>query len=105
MNHTLQKVKKSLFSFFFLSAAFSTHCYADWDFLPESHHQLYDAWGLFIDDQTSLLNYGQARIWTGLGGSIPVLGDNDSPHHTQVVIHASANAGLHYNDNFRIWTE
>ncbi len=80
-------------------------CQAGWELLPESHHQLYDAWGNFVDQQASLLNYGQARLWTGLGGTIPIFGDSDSEHSPTIVIHASANAGLHYNDNFRIWTE
>lgn len=97
--------QQTLLWVFLLLFFFSNQSYAEWDFLPESHHQLYDAWGLFIDEQASLLGYGDARLWTGLGGTIPVFGDNDSPHHTELVVHASANAGLHYNDNFRIWTE
>ena len=84
---------------------FEKPSYAEWTTLPESHHQLYDQWGTLLDEQSSLLNYGQARVWTGLGGTLPILGNETSLHHPELVIHASANAGLHYNDNLRIWTE
>ncbi len=94
----------------FLTAIFSlllesSIAWANWELLPESYHQLYDTWGQFIDEQAALLNTGQARLWTSLGGTLPVIGDEESIHHPEFVLHASANAGLHYNDNLRIWTE
>lgn len=98
--------KLSKFSLFLIPTLFlSTLCQANWTFLPESHHQLYDSWGLFFDEQSMLLNYGQGRVWSALGGTMPIFGNEESLHHPEIIFHASANAAIHYNDNFRLWTE
>src|SRR5688572_25037235 len=74
--------------------------HAAWTFLPDSNHRLYDSWGLFFDEQTVLINYGQARVWTAVGGTMAAYGNEDSPHHPEITFHATANAALHYSDNF-----
>lgn len=33
------------------------------------------------------------------------VGDDNSPHHPEIIFTATANAAMHFNDNYRIWTE
>ena len=73
--------------------------------LPDSDHQLLETYGLFIDDQNTLVYQGEARSWGALGGSLAVYGSDDTPSHPQFVLYASTNAAMHFNDNWRIWTE
>ncbi len=78
---------------------------ADWEILPESRHQLYQTYSLFFDQQSSLLNTGGAHAWGALGGTLPVYGNNDVESHPQIFFHATANASMKYNSDFKIGTE
>jgi hypothetical protein len=78
---------------------------AAWTFFPESDNQRYRTFGLFFDQQSTAVNYGAARFWGALGGNTALVGDPDSDAHPQLVVTATANAALHYNESFRIWTD
>lgn len=78
---------------------------AEWVMLPENTHQLYETYALYFDEQTQAVNYGNARLWIALGATLPIYGNPDIPSHPEFYFHASANAALHYNDNYRIFTE
>lgn len=78
---------------------------ADWELLPKNSHQLYETYGLFIDNQTTLVAYGESRYWGGIGGSFALFGNPDSPAHPQVVIIASVNAAMIMTDTGRIYSD
>jgi len=90
---------------FALNLSLSKPAQAEWDILPDSRHQQFDLFGRFFDEQTMLINYGSARLWASMGGTVPVYGNNELPSHPQITFHASANAALHYDSNFRFYTE
>jgi hypothetical protein len=105
---------KNLASFFVLSAATfcalsSNSAKAELELLPDSHHQLFEAFVWFADEQFNLSFQGDAglgqRLWTGAGGVIPLIGNEESPYKPQVVFHASANAATHLDGNLRFYTE
>lgn len=90
---------------YFLTFFISSVCFAGWEILPESQQHLYSAWGLFVDQHSSMVNYGQGRLWTALGGPISLFGNSESPHHPTFNVTAFANASIHYNSNYRLWTD
>ena len=89
-----------------LNPLLSKTVHADgWEFMPDSRHNLFENYGLIFDEQCTLVNFENARLWAGMGGSVPVYGNNDLPYHPQFVFHASANSALHYDSNFRFYSE
>ncbi len=78
---------------------------ADWQLLPKNSHQLYQTYGHYLDFQSAFTWYGNARSHGTLGGSIPLVGDPDTPAHPQVVIVATATAAMWVTDSDRIYSD
>ena len=75
---------------FGLGLASTAHADLDLQFIPESHHQQYETFGLWPDDHTSLLWINGGRGWGGIAGTMAFLGSE--PLQTQLIVFASANA-------------
>ena len=83
-----------LFAAALLALTFSpSRARADWEIVPNSH-ELYETYGLFIDNQTTLVAYGESRYWGGIGGTFALVGNPDTPAHPQFVIIASVYAAM-----------
>jgi hypothetical protein len=65
--------------------------------LPESRHLQYQTYGLYIDEQSTLIFRSGARAWGAIGGSLALLGDDEIRYKPQLVAHASANAAYQLN--------
>jgi hypothetical protein len=79
--------------------------HAAWEVFPKNHHQLYQAYSLLFDQQTTVLWYGQARTLGSVGGSFPVAGNSDSDLRPQFLIHGSATAAMRFSDSGRIYSD
>lgn len=78
---------------------------ANWEVLPESRHALYQTYGLFFEQQSAILFYAPSRAWGAVGGTLALYGNNESPSHPQILMHATANAAMTYNETLRIYTQ
>jgi hypothetical protein len=78
---------------------------AGWEILPDSRHHLYQTYGLYFEEQSSLVYTGNHHMWGAVGGAIPIAGDAEGEHHPQFVFHSTANAAMHFSDSGRIYTE
>ena len=65
--------------------------------LPESRYHLINTYGLFFEEQTSLLSRNGGRAWGALGNAIPLLEQSEWAGRPQLVIHASVNASFRLN--------
>lgn len=86
---------KTLFIFFCLMMPIFAR--AEWVVLPESKHQLFETFGLYIDEQSMILLRDSGRAWAAIGGSLGLLGNEELPLKPQLVIHGSANAAFQIN--------
>ncbi|MBC7385528.1 MAG: hypothetical protein H7301_05095 [Cryobacterium sp.] len=71
---------------------------ADTTFLPESHHQRYQTYGLFIDNQTTLIYRNAGRAWGALGATFALLGRGQGVEASQLVVSASVNTAFRLED-------
>jgi hypothetical protein len=78
---------------------------ADWGLLPKNSHQLYETYGLFIDNQTTMVYYGASRAYGGIGGSFALFGNPDTLAHPQIVVIASVNAAMIFAESGRIYSD
>lgn len=62
--------------------------------LPESHHQQYSTFGLFIDGQSTLIYRTISRAWAGLGIGVPLLGFGPSELQPQLILTGNVNTAL-----------
>lgn len=67
-------------------------------FLPESHHQQYESFGLFIDNQTEILYRNAGRAWASLGISAALFQIDTASSSGQVVIESSVNTAFRLSD-------
>lgn len=66
-------------------------------FLPESRHQQYRTYGLFIDQQSSLMLRDSGKAWGALGGAITLAELTTCEYKPQLTAHGSANAAMVIN--------
>ena len=78
---------------------------ADWQALPKNSHQLYETYGLFNDNQTTMIARPAAMYWGGLGGSFALVGNPDVPAHPQFVILAAVYANMIFDQSGRIYSD
>jgi hypothetical protein len=78
---------------------------ADWDFLPESRHHLYQSYAFFVEQHNIVAWRGSGQFWAAVAATIPIVGNNDSPLHPQFVFHFSGNDAMHVNDGGGVFTE
>jgi hypothetical protein len=90
---------------FLISCCLSTPGRADWQLLPESRHHLVQTHALFIEHHNIVSYRGAGRYWAAAGATLPILGDNASPYHPQLLFHLSANDSMHVNDGGGVFTE
>ncbi len=64
------------------------------EFLPESGHQRFQTFGLFIEDQTTLIQQSGSRAWGALGTSIALFGLGSDTSSSQFVLTASVNTAF-----------
>jgi hypothetical protein len=83
----------------------SSSARADWQIVPKNSHQLYETYGLFIDNQTTIVAMPAAQMWGAVGGSFALVGNPDSPAHPQVVAIASVNAQMRTVESGRIYSD
>ena len=82
----------------FLALSMATAARADMTLLPESRDQQYRTFGLFIDNQTSLLFIPAGNnVWLALGEEIPLVEMKNWYGSPQLMIYASVNAGDRLN--------
>ena len=86
---------KFLFLIFILIK--TTPVKADVIFLPESRHQQYRTYGLFIDQQSSVLFRNSGKAWGSLGGAIGIAEFTGIDFKPQLTLHGSANTGFSIN--------
>lgn len=98
-------IRLGMLALSFLSFGYSIQAKADWEILPTSYYQLYETYGLYIDRQNTLNYYGDSRIWSAVGGTLPIYGDSDSPSHPQIAIVGTGNFGLYFTNNYRFYTQ
>ena len=67
---------------------------ADNEWLPPSQHSLYEQFGLFIDNQTSILYRNGGKAWGALGASIVPWGSAQLDQPGQLVIIGSVNTAF-----------
>lgn len=70
-----------------------------WVFLPESKHQRFQTYGLFIDDQTTLIQQSGSRAWGALGTSIALLALEEGSESSQLVLTASVNTAFRLGES------
>jgi hypothetical protein len=71
---------------------------AELEFLPESHHQRYQTYGLFIDNQTSLIYRDGGRAWAAVAATVALLGRKTPESSSQLVASASVNTAFRIDD-------
>lgn len=78
---------------------------ADWDFMPESRHHLYQTYANFIEQQNMVAWRGGSQYWASVSINLPLAGDNADPGHPQFLMHLSANDSMHINNGGGVFTE
>ncbi len=66
--------------------------------LPESHHQRYQTYGLFIDNQTTLIYRDGGKAWGALASTVALFGREESGETSQFVLSASVNTAFRLAD-------
>ena len=66
---------------------------ADYVMVPESRHQLFQAYGFFLDPQNDLFWRSPDRGWGAVGGVFPLVEFTDWKGKPQILLQGSANAG------------
>lgn len=82
---------------FVLMLLFVSTAKADFIFLPESRNQQFRTFGLFIDEQSSVLIRNAGKAWGSLGGAIALAELSEHELKPQLVMHGSANTGFSIN--------
>ena len=91
---------KILFVFsILLISSFLTNAFADTVWLPESRHQQFTTYALFIDNQSTLLYQSSGRAWASVDASIALLEKTDLESSPQLIFHGSANSGFRMSSN------
>ncbi len=72
---------------------------ADLIFLPESTHQQFETYGLWIDQQSTLVYKSGGRAWGAIGGAISLFGEKNWKWTPELVLNGSANAAFRINQN------
>src|SRR3954465_2788300 len=67
---------------------------ADLIVLPESRHQQYSTYGLFVENQSAMLQRTGGRAWAAIGNNIALFEFPEMKHSPQLVLAASANASF-----------
>ena len=70
---------------------------AEVELLPVSRHQQYLTYGLFTDEQSTLVFRSEGRAWAGVGGFVSLLEFKDLKWQPQLVVHGLATAGMRIN--------
>lgn len=68
--------------------------------LPESRHQQFQTYGLFMDQQSMLVFRFGRRAWGSLGGALALYEKPDWKYKPQLVVHGSATAAFRFNEKF-----
>ncbi len=76
---------------------FTRETSAEVSILPESRHEQYRTYGLFIDQQSALLFKSSGKAWGSIGGAITLLEFPDLKYKPQLTVHGSANAAFTIN--------
>lgn len=87
----------SLVSILFL-LRFLPSAEAGWMLLPDSRYQQYLTYGLFIDQQSTLILRSGGRAWGALAGSLGLLEFSGWDSRPQLVAQASANTSFRWNE-------
>ena len=90
-------LRRLLFIPFLWIGLVSLNARAELTVLPDSRHQLFQTFGLFIDEQSSLIYLSGGRAWGGLGGTLGLLGIDSLPFHPQLIAHGSSQAAFRFN--------
>lgn len=78
---------------------------ADWTLIPESRHQLYQSYSFFIEQSNAIFYRGQGEYWATVATNLPIVGNNDSPLHPQLIFHLSGNDSMHIDSTGGVFTE
>lgn len=66
--------------------------------IPESRHEQFLTYGLFIDQQSMLVMRDAGNFWGAVAGSLPLLEERDWAFRPQLLANASVNANFRSND-------
>lgn len=81
-------------------ALFPADSFGSWVLLPESLHQQFHTFALFIDQQSVLLGRDGRRGWGSVAANLALYGSEDSDSRPQIVLSASANTGFGIKKHF-----
>lgn len=82
-----------------------TLAFAEWEPLPESRQHLYQTYANFVDQHNMLAWRGSNHYWGTLNANIPLVGNNESALHPQMILHFSGNDAMHVSESGGVFTE
>jgi hypothetical protein len=73
--------------------------------VPQSRHHLFQSYSFFIEQHNMIIWRGASRFWAAVATTFPIVGDNASSWHPQLLFHFSGNDSMHVNDGGGVFTE
>lgn len=82
-----------------LSLLIASSAQAEFVFLPDNHHQQFQSYGLFFEQQSTLVLRQEGRAWGAIAATLALFEEDQWIFKPQLVLHGSANASFKFNSH------